>query len=171
MTWNPKQLTLEQQEERRLEGGRLLKADKLSQAEIARQLGVSRATVSDWSHKIAKGGMRALQNKKVSGRKSKLSHAQKQKVKKILDRGARAAGFQNDRWTLTRVVQIVAKEFGVNYHPKYMGQFLKKLGYSVQRPLPRAKERDETLIKAWLERDWPRIKKVATARRRDRVLG
>jgi transposase len=49
-----------QMEERRLEGGRLLKAGKLSQAEIARRLGISRAMVSDWAKKIAEEGIRGL---------------------------------------------------------------------------------------------------------------
>ena len=57
MTWKPSYLTREQMEERRLAGGRLLKAGKLSQAEIARQLGVSRATVSDWAKTIEAKGM------------------------------------------------------------------------------------------------------------------
>jgi hypothetical protein len=48
MTWKPSSLTREQLEERRLEGGCLLKEGKLSQAEISRHLGVSRASVSDW---------------------------------------------------------------------------------------------------------------------------
>jgi putative transposase len=148
-----------------------LKAKKLSQAEIARQLGVSRATVSDWAQRMAKGGLRSLRNKKVPGRTSKLNQVQKQKLKKLLDRGALAAGFPTDRWTLERVVKLVENEFSIEYHPKYMGQFLKKLGYSTQRPLPRAQEGDEVLSKAWLKKDWIRIKKVATARRTDRVLG
>jgi len=120
---------------------------------------------------MAKGGLRSLRNKKVPGRTSKLTQVQKQKLKKLLDRGALSAGFPTERWTLERVVKLVENEFGIDYHPKYMGQFLKKLGYSVQRPLPRAQERDEVLIKAWLKKDWPRIKKVAAARRTDRVLG
>jgi len=36
---------------------------------------------------------------------------------------------------------------------------LDKLGYSVQKPLPRAAEQDRKLVKAWLEKDWSRIKK------------
>ena len=38
MTWRPKVLTRQQMEERRLEGARVLKAGRLSQAAIARQL-------------------------------------------------------------------------------------------------------------------------------------
>jgi hypothetical protein len=48
---------------------------------------------------------------------------------------------------------------------------LRKLGFSPQKPLPQAVEQEEELVKAWLQRDWTRIKKVAAARRRNRVLG
>lgn len=41
MEWQPSTFTREQMEERRLEGGRLLRSGKLSQADIARRLGVS----------------------------------------------------------------------------------------------------------------------------------
>ena len=43
-------------EERRMEGGRLLKAGRLSKAEIARQLAVTRATVGTWSKTVQAGG-------------------------------------------------------------------------------------------------------------------
>ena len=69
MRWKPSYLTREQMEERRLEGGRLLQEGKLSQAEIARQLGVSRATISDWA-KIVKakgiGGLRKRTHRAVN---------------------------------------------------------------------------------------------------------
>lgn len=58
MTWKPSYLTREQMEEMRLEGGRLLKAGQLNQAEIARQLGVSRATVSAWAKTVEAKGIR-----------------------------------------------------------------------------------------------------------------
>jgi transposase len=44
---------------RKTAGGRLLKAGKLSQAEIARQVGVSRATVSDWAKVVESQGIKA----------------------------------------------------------------------------------------------------------------
>lgn len=48
MTWRPSQLTREQLEERRMEGGRLLSEGNLSQREIALELGVHEASVSRW---------------------------------------------------------------------------------------------------------------------------
>lgn len=158
-------------EERRLEGGRLLKAGKLSQAEIARQLGVSRATVSDWAKTLEVKGIRGLRKKKAPGSESKLSKMQKEKLKRMLDRGALECGFSTDRWTLERVRQLIQREFEVNYHPNYLNRLLRSLGFSPQQPLPQAIEQEKELVEAWLEQDWSRIKKVAAARRRNRILG
>ena len=158
-------------EERRLEGGRLLKADKMSQAEIARQLGVSRTTVSNWAMTLEAKGIRGLRKRKATGSQSKLNSSQKQKLKYMLDRGALANGFPTDRWTLERVGQLIWQKFEVRYHPNYLNRLLRSLGFSPQKPLPQAIEQDKALVKAWLQRDWPRIKKVAAARRRSRILG
>ena len=170
MTWKPARLTREQMEERRLEGARMLKAGKLSKAEIARELGVTRGSVTAWAKAIEAGGIRRLRQQKSTGRKSKLSAEQEKKLKRLLDRGALAAGFATDRWTQVRVSELIKKEFDIRYHPNSLRRVLDRLGYSVQKPLPRAAEREEELVKAWLEKDWPRIKKVAAARRHRGVL-
>lgn len=48
MAWQPRRLTAEQLEERRMEAARLLKGGHYTQAEVARQLGVSASTVCEW---------------------------------------------------------------------------------------------------------------------------
>jgi transposase len=158
-------------EERRLEGGRLLKAGKLSQAEIARQLGVSRATVSDWAKKVEAEGIRGLRKRTAKGGTSKLTNEQKQRLKRLLDRGAIANNFSTDRWTLERIRQLIQREFEVTYHRNYLNRFLGQIGFSLQKPLPQAVEQDQELVEAWLQQDWSRIKKVTADRRRNRVLG
>jgi len=157
-------------EERRLAGGRLVKEGKLSQAEISRQLGVSRATVSEWAKIVKSKGIRGLRKRKAVGQ-SKLSKVQKEKLKRMLDHGALACEFPTDRWTLERVRQLIQREFEVTYHPNYLNRLLRQLGFSPQKPLPQAIEQEKELVKAWLQQDWTRIKKVAAARRRNRILG
>ena len=169
MTWQPRKLTREQMAERRAEGVRLLEAGEMAQAEIARQLGVTEAAVSKWKRQLMEEGPQALQARKATGRPPKLDDVAKAELVKKLEEGAIAAGFPTEQWTQSRVKKLIKREFGVDYHQNYISRLLNDLGWSVQKVDPRAIERDEELIRAWLSRDWPRIKKSAAARRRDRV--
>jgi transposase len=169
MTWQPKNLTREQLAERREEAIRLLEGGEMKQVEIARHLGVTEAAVSKWKKQLAEEGPQAMQLRKATGRPPKLDEAAKQALVKKLEGGAVAAGFPTEQWTQARVKQVIEREFGVVYHQNYISRLLDDLGWSVQKPDTRAIERDEDLIRAWLKRDWPRIKKGAADRRRDRV--
>ena len=170
MTWIPERLTRQQMEERRRAGGRLLQAGKLSQAEIARRLGISRATVSDWAKRVSAGGLRALRRQMSSGRPPRLTTEQQKRLVQILKKGAQSAGYPTERWTMRRVQQIIRREFAVVYHVHYMNRLLERLDWSLQQPLPSAQEQDEELLRAWLNRDWPRIKKSVAAWRHHRVF-
>jgi len=169
MAWQPKKLTREQMAERRQEGVRLLRAGEMTQAEIARHLGVSEAAVSHWKKRLEEYGAEALHRRKATGRPARLNRQQKQALIEKLRGGARAAGFPTEQWTQRRVQQVIEQEFGVHYHQNSISRLLHGLGWSVQKVEPRALERDEELIRAWLRRDWPRVKKSAAAGRRDRV--
>ena len=168
MTWTPKKLTREQQAERRAEGICLLEKGQ-SQAEIARQLGVSPTAVCVWKRKLSTHGKESLGMQKATGRPPRLKKADKAELEKILKAGARAAGFESERWTQKRVQKVIEEKFGVHYHRNYISRLLHDMDWSVQKPEARALERDEELIRAWLSKDWVRIKKSAAARRRDRV--
>jgi putative transposase len=157
-------------EERRLTGGRLLRRTRWSQTEIARYVGVSRATVSEWAKQLALGGLRKLRRRKPSGRPPKLTKTQRKDLLRLLKRDAKQAGFRTERWTLQRIAKVIEREFHVIYHPNYVAYLLQQWHWSLQVPLPRAKERDEALIRAWLAHDWPRIKKSAAERRYHRVF-
>ena len=163
MTWTPTHLTRAQLEERRFAGAKLLQAGRLSQAEIARQLGVSRTAVSKWAKRLRTGGLVRLQRRTATGRPSKLSRRQKHRLKQRLQQGALRAGFATDRWTLKRIQQLIERDFAIAYHPNYLARLLNRLGFSVQQPTDRALERDDARVEAWLKRDWPRIKKSPSA--------
>ena len=148
-------------EERRLKGGRLLKEKRLIQAEIARELGVSRAAVGHRAKLMRSGVLKRLQGRKPTGRQSKLSRSEERRLLSLMKRGAQAAGFPTDRWTLKRIQQLIWQEFEVDYHPNYINRLMRRLNWSWQQPLPQAIERDEAAIAIWREQDWPRIKKRA----------
>jgi transposase len=116
------------------------------------------------------GGLRRLQRRKASGRPPRLTRQQRQSVVRILKRGALAAGFPTDRWTLARIQQGIEREFGVHYNLNYLSALLQNWGWSVQQPVARALERDDELVEAWLAHDWPRIKKGAALARDHRIF-
>jgi transposase len=165
MIWRPNNLTRAQREERRLEAGRLLQTGQLSLADIARQLGVSRMTVSRWAKRLAQhqGDIGSLKNRGIPGRPPRLTAAQWHQVLALLQQGALKAGFDTDRWTLRRIRALILLEFGVDYHAHYLARRLKALGWSPQRPAIYARERDDELVRAWLRHDWSRIKKRLVA--------
>jgi putative transposase len=157
--WRPAHLTPEQMEERRLEAARLLRQGRLSQADIARQLGVSRASVCRWAATLAEQGRCGLQARPIPGRSPRLDEKAWTRLGRLLDRGAMTAGFATERWTLDRIAALIEWEFGVHYHPRYLERPLKAHGFSVQRPATRAKERDELVIAVWPKREWVALKK------------
>lgn len=70
-------------------------------------------------------------------------------------------GHANDLWTCPRLLEVIQKRFGVTCHVDYIGTLLHKLGWSVQKPEQRVRERDEAEIQRWRNEEWPRIKKGA----------
>jgi transposase len=164
--WRPRKLTSEQLEERRLAAGRLLRAGHLSQAEIARRFDVSPAAVCQWAKRLHDGprGFAGLRRHGKSGRPPRLTPAQWQELLEILAQGAKGSDFETERWTLPRVRALIERRFGVTYHVDYLSTRLRDLDWTAQVPAVWAAERDEELIRAWLDRDWPRIKKRLAAR-------
>ena len=161
--WQPRRLTPAQLEERRLAAARLLRTGRLSQAEIARHLGVSEAAVSRWKRQLARDGSAGLRRRAHTGRPPRLGAADWERLGALVRAGARAAGFDTEQWTLRRVAHLIRREFGVRYHFRSLSRALHAHGFSPQRPVPRAAERDEALVRAWLRRDWPALKKELAA--------
>jgi transposase len=143
--------------QRRLQAARLF-ARGLSQAEIARRLGVSRQTASRWHARWRQGGRAGLAGPGRWGRPSRLSEADWRRVERALLRGAQAHGFDTDLWTLPRIAEVIWRLTGVSYHPGHVWWLLRRHQWSPQRPARRAAERDEAEIARWRAEEWPRIK-------------
>jgi transposase len=137
---------------------RLLQEGK-SMVEASRLSGAAYSSVKRWKKAWELGGEEALASKPHPGPENRLSEKQRCRLADILCRGARAAGFANELWTLKRIAQVVQKQFGVKYHPGHVWRVLKSMHWSPQRPERRARERDEQAIERWRREAWPRIKK------------
>ena|SRR5918994_204162 len=150
-------------ERRRFGALRLLKKG-LSEAEVARQVGVHRQSVNRWAKQIGEQGPEGLKKAGRAGRKSRLSEAHLKRIESGLKRGPAALGYETNLWTLERVAELIERDCGVKYHPGHVGWLLGKLGWSCQRPVGRALQRDEPAIERWKKRSWPKLKKKPSKR-------
>jgi transposase len=141
-----------------MEAARLLRAG-ISQADVARQVGVHRQSVSRWDQELKESGIRGLKKAGRAGRKPLLSAADLRRIESKLKQGAQANGYSTELWTTFRVADLIEQECGIKYHPAHVWRILQELGWSCQRPAKRALERDEEKIERWKKRRWPELKK------------
>lgn len=73
--------------------------------------------------------------------------------------GPEKLGYDTPLWTAQRVAVVIEQEFGVRYHSGHVWRILRSMGWSPQRPVGRAIERDEKAIAEWKRVKWPAIKK------------
>jgi transposase len=147
----------ERMEERRLKGARLLE-EGVSQAEVARRLGVKRQSVHEWAKVMAAQGEKGLVRVRT-GRKPRLNAVQLAQLAERLQNGPQAHGHATALWTTERIARLIKRQFGVRYHRDHVGRLLGQMGWSCQRPTGRARERKEEEIARWKRVEWPRIKK------------
>lgn len=127
--------------------------------QVARAVGTSRASVTRWRQAYQEGGSKAVVAKPHPGKPLRLTMAQRRRLARLLLQGARKHGYGTDLWTLARVAEVIAVNFGVEYHPGHVWYVLRSMRWSSQKPERRARERDEQAIEQWRQQEWPRIKK------------
>ena len=154
---NPQEL-----QRRRLKAGRLL-LKGMQQAEVARRMGVSRATVCEWKQRVEQGGLAALSNA-VRGRPARLDAAMREQLARALLAGARSHGYATELWTLPRIAKLIEECFGFSYSTSQISRLLAAMGWSCQRPEKRALQRDEKAVAQWKNKRWPALKKTPPRR-------
>jgi transposase len=111
-----------------------------------------------WHAAWQTGGTQALRSRGPTGPAPKVSDAQLRQVEQALLAGATAHGFVGELWTLERIASIIERLAGMRHHPAHVWALLHyRLGWSVQRPVRRAAERDQNAIDRWVKERWPRI--------------
>jgi putative transposase len=118
-------------------GARLLRQG-VHPAEVARQVGVHRQSVSRWAAQLKQGGVRALKHAERAGRHARLGPEDLRRIERGLKRGPEALGYETSLWTSGRVAHLIEQECGVQYHASQAWRILRQLGWSCQRPVGRA---------------------------------
>jgi transposase len=130
-----------------------------SQRQMAEAMGVSEGAVSQWMTRAREAGPEALRRRPPPGAPRRLSADQLARLPALLHRGPAAYGFRGALWTRTRIAAVIRLEFGVSYHPRHVGRLCQAMRWTPQKPIRRARQRDEAAITRWREETWPAIKK------------
>ncbi|MEV0154266.1 winged helix-turn-helix domain-containing protein [Micromonospora sp. NPDC050686] len=73
-----------------------------------------------------------------------------------LNEGPAAHGFGEDqRWTLARVSDLIARMFRTRYTLRGTSYLLHRIGWSVQVPAHRPVEPDVAAVATWRQEVWP----------------
>ena len=145
-------------EARRMQAAALFRRGQ-SPAAVGRVLGVSRQNAGVWHQRWQAQGITGLKGAGRAGRPRKLPRERFKEVARALLRGPRAYGYATEFWTLPRIARVIAQTCRVTYHPGHVWRLLGQLGWSCQRPIRRARQRDEAAITRWRCETWPRSKK------------
>lgn len=146
----------------RLSAVRRVIEDKEAPSEVMRSMGLCRTSVYRWLRDYEDGGWEALVEKIAQGPEPKLTEKQRHQVKRwIVGKDPRQYGFDYGLWTRRIVQALIEKKFGLALGLTAVGRLLAGLEITPQKPLRRAYERDPRAIQAWLDQDYPRLRRRA----------
>jgi len=127
--------------------------------QVADLLQVSERSVWRWLSAWRERGDGGLVTRPGWGRPPKLDDIQASQVLEWLNRNPCDFGFATERWTAPRVATVIRDRLGVQMNHRYLNDWLARRGITPQVPERRPRERDEGVIRTWIARQWPVIKK------------
>jgi len=136
-------------------------AEEIPLQQAASTLRCSVPSIYIWLREFIVGGFDSLQQKKSSGRPSKLSGTQKEELGKMIDMGPEAFDYPGGCWRSPMIQNLIYRKFGKFYSVKYIAQLLKNMNFSFQKAKFVSAHLDEKKRREWLDNIWPEIRKVA----------
>jgi transposase len=133
--------------------------------EVALIIGVRSASISEWWKNYKDNGIKGLSSKKrgvKSEDKKLLSTKQEQEIQRmIIDTMPDQLKLDFALWTRKAVKELVEREFGVALAINTMGDYLRKWGFTPQKPKKKAYEQCSKKVQKWLDEEYPAIQKRA----------
>lgn len=135
------------------------------QKEVAKLFGVTRQSVSKWLRAYRKGGRKQLEAKRRGRPKggSLLPWQAAQIAKTVMDRPPEQLKLPFYLWTRQAVSQLIEQRFGMALSVWTVGRYLRRWGFTPQKPVRRAFERNPEAVRRWLEEEYPGIRAQAKA--------
>lgn len=139
---------------------RLRKAGK-PYKEIGKIVGIHYATACKIYKSYERGGSAAVKIKKrgreEGGCRTLAPEQEKQLKKAITDKTPDQLKFPFALWTRRAVQQLIMQLYSIDMPIRTVGEYLKRWGFTPQKPLRRAYEQNPKLVQKWLDEQYPDI--------------
>ncbi|MCZ7555768.1 MAG: IS630 family transposase [Bacteroidia bacterium] len=159
-------LSPEAQEQLRKQAIRLRKTG-MTYTEISQIIDASRNSVSIWCRQYEEHGASAIKSKKrgiKEGMNRTLTQAQEDEVQRcIIDKMPDQLKLSFALWTRQAVVELIKLRFGITMPIRTVGHYLKRWGFTPQKPTKRSYEQRPEAVRAWIEEEYPAIQERAKA--------
>jgi transposase len=159
-------LSPDQQHERRKQVVRLHKAGHRVM-DIVKLCGLSYPTVRKAIDDYEAGGAAAIRSAprgRNPGDGRSLSPEQEDLVRRtICDKRPEQLKMDFALWTRGAVMQLIEQQCGIALSIRAVGNYLKRWGFTPQKPIKRAYEQQPEAVKAWLQAQYPAIEARAKA--------
>jgi len=136
-----------------------------SKTKIAQILEVHRNTVGKWIQLYQNQGEASLKSKKRGPKTGTLLQLKEKDQKMIrnaiTDKFPEQLKLPFALWTREAVGQLIERMTGKKLDLRQVGRYLKRWGFTPQRPIKQAYQRNEESVKKWLEEEYPAIKALA----------
>jgi len=103
----------------------------------------------DWVHRFNANGPEGLFDHWGDGPKPRLSAEQLAELAGIVDAGPDRERDGVVRWRRVDLQRVIKERFGVDFHERYVGTLLKKLGFSHISARPHHPAQDERIVEAY----------------------
>ena len=123
--------------------------DGKNRGEAAKIGGMDRQTLRDWVHRFNAAGLEGLLDSWTEGPKSRLSAEQLAELARIVEAGPDRERDGVVRWRRIDLKRVIKERFGVDFHERYVGTLLKKLGFSHISARPRHPAQDAGIVEAY----------------------
>ena len=137
--------------------------DGKKQVEVAKLFGVTRRSISKWLFLLRKSGTEALKAKTKGRPKggSLLPWQSAQIAKAVVDHHPEQLKLPFYLWTREAVTKLIQRKFGIRVSVWTTGRYLKRWGFTPQKPVRRAVEQNPQEVRNWLEKEYPAIRQQA----------
>lgn len=142
-----------------------LRKKGMSNKEVAALVGITSSHASTIWTRYNKGGKGAIAKKQRGRRMGEckmLTAEQEQQIRKILvDKTPDQLKFKFALWTRKAVQELIKREYKLEMPLRTLTDYLKRWGFSCQKPAKRAYEQQPAIVQKWLDEEYPAIAEQA----------